>query len=106
MVKETVPIIALGRIALKVKRSSSTRCAIRSIIAKIKGKTVAFEVETGSGEVRGDDRVKEKFARVRKNYANFFIVVSDWKLKNKYKKHGKVVTRMGIKAMIEQLGRK
>jgi len=79
------------------------------VVVKVNGKALAFEVETGTATVRGDKRIEEKFDRVRKNYANFFIVVSDWKMKNKYKKYGRVITRQemvpAIKRAIEQLKR-
>jgi len=74
------------------------------VIAIIKGKQIAFEVETGTGMERGQERIAEKFGRVRKNYPNYFIVVSDRLMKNKYGKFGKVITRQQIKQSIAQLG--
>ena len=73
------------------------------VIATINGKEIAFEVETGIWLRRNKKEVKEKFDRVRKNYPNSFIVVSDWRLKNKYKQFGKVITRQDIAKTIEQL---
>ena len=79
------------------------------VAAKIHGKNVAFEVETGTSKQRGDKRVEEKFARVRQNYDDYFIVVTSRLQKGKYKKYGKVITRHeivpSIKRFIAQLGR-
>jgi type IV secretory pathway VirB4 component len=79
------------------------------VVAKINGKTLAFEVETGTALVRGDKRVEEKFDRVKENYPVYFIVVTDRLQKNKYKKYGTVITRQEmvptIKRTIAQLRR-
>lgn len=75
------------------------------VIAVIKGRKVAFEVETGTGLERGIERVAEKFARVRKNYADYFIVVSDRVKRKRYRKFGKVITRQMIRGVVAQLTR-
>ncbi len=80
------------------------------VVAKINGKTVAFEVETGSGLKRGRERISEKFERIKGIYDICYIVVTDWKLRNKYKKFGEVITRndliLKISEVVEQLKNK
>jgi len=75
------------------------------VIAKVKRKEVAFEVETGNWLKHNEKVVHEKFDRVKRNYPISFIVVSDWKLKNRYMKLGKAITRQEIMGTIEQLKR-
>ena len=90
----------LGEVAKKIELNETME---PDLLVWIKGNVVAFEVETGTGVARGEDRVKEKFDNVRKKYPNYYIVVTDRLLKNKYKKFGKVVTRGEIRDRIKEL---
>ena len=56
---------------------------------------IAFEVETGSHYKKKD--LKEKFRRVKEDFSVYYILVTKWELKEKYKQYGNVITRSEIK---------
>lgn len=51
-----------------------------------KGKIVALEIETGKTFKRHKDRIRKKFAQVKKDYPNCYIVLTSTKKKNQYKR--------------------
>jgi len=61
---------------------------------------VAVEIETGSSH-RTEKELEEKFSKLINDYADYFIVVTNWELKKEYEYYGKVITRTEIPKAIE-----
>ncbi|VVC03104.1 Uncharacterised protein [Candidatus Bilamarchaeum dharawalense] len=74
------------------------------VVVKLKKKRIAFEIETGKNEEREDKtKMKERFERIKKEYDDYYIVVTTKKIRNRYKEYGKVITRNKIKDVIGAL---
>jgi hypothetical protein len=64
---------------------------------------VAFEVETGSSDTHPEG-LKNKFDRVRGEFGdNYYILVTNWELKQEYKQYGKVITRNEIRETLDRI---
>lgn len=62
---------------------------------------IAFEVETGLHDK--EKQRKEKFQRVREEFKDYYILVTNRELKSVYEPYGKVILRSEIKETIERL---
>jgi sensor histidine kinase regulating citrate/malate metabolism len=75
------------------------------VSVKVKGKKIAFEIETGSNiEKKGEKELEKKFNSIKKNYDELYIVVTNWVLKRKYSEFGKAITRQHIAPLVDSWG--
>lgn len=86
-----------------VKMSATTGADVT--VKKGKEK-ICFEVETGShlGR-RNTEELKNKFDKVRQECSKLLIVVTDYNLRDKYKRFGEVITRNEIEDLALELKR-
>lgn len=74
------------------------------VSAELKGKGIAFEIETGENfRAYNKEEHEEKFDRVRQRFDEFYIIVTDYDKKYKYEKFGNVITRTEIEDTINKL---
>ncbi|MBU0591945.1 MAG: DUF87 domain-containing protein [Candidatus Micrarchaeota archaeon] len=99
--QKTVELLKKNKAFRKIEMSTM---GPGDVSAEIKGKRIAFEIETGENfRAYSKEEHEEKFDRVRKSFDDFYIIVTDYDKKYKYEKFGNVITRTEIEATINQL---
>ncbi len=74
------------------------------VSCKINDNRIAFEIETGENfRAYNKEEHQEKFDKVKGEFDDFYIIVTDWFKKAKYGKFGKVITRTEIEETINKL---
>ena len=76
------------------------------VVFEYRGKNFCFDVETGENLKKHPGFVGKKFSRYKKEYDGNYILVTNKKLKYKYSKHGKVVTRSMLRKTISEIAKK
>ncbi|MBU0460267.1 MAG: hypothetical protein KJ771_05660, partial [Nanoarchaeota archaeon] len=73
------------------------------IIFEHEEKKVAIEVETGAKLRKNNPRIENKVKLLDKNYGkDWFFVVTDWNVKEKYQKYGETFVRKEIPAILKK----
>ncbi|MBU0470573.1 MAG: ATP-binding protein [Nanoarchaeota archaeon] len=73
------------------------------IIFEYDNKKVAIEVETGAKLRKNNPRIENKVKLLNKNYGkDWFFVVTDWNVKEKYQKYGETFVRKEIPAILKK----
>ncbi|MBI2444846.1 hypothetical protein HYV43_00475 [Candidatus Micrarchaeota archaeon] len=67
------------------------------------GKKYAFEVETGSVLKRNPDYVQKKFEKLKEKYNRIFVFVTSFKLKYRYSKFAKVISRSTLRKTLNRI---
>ncbi len=73
------------------------------IVFEYGGKKIAIEVETGVKLRAKNPRIEEKVKQLTELYgSNWFFVVTDWTVKEKYQKYGETVGRKEVPAILKK----
>lgn len=76
------------------------------VTVKIGKKRIAFEIETGSNYIRDKrEEFEARFDSLKKNFDEYYIVVTDWNLRRIYNQYGHVITRNEVLEVINSLAR-
>ena len=74
------------------------------VVVKTAKGEVAFEIETGTNfSTYDEEEMTKKFAADKTRFTEFYIVVTDYNVKRRYEKFGRVLSRTEVKEVINGL---
>lgn len=77
---------------------------IKPDVVVVKGdKKICFEVETGSMEEKKQKETEIKYEKIRAEYDDCYILVTNVEVKKEFEKYGKVIVRSQIREKVKEL---
>jgi len=74
------------------------------IVFEVNGKKMAIEVETGTNLAKQPKKFEKKIDLLKNKYGDvWYIVITNWELREKYQKYGKVLVRKEVPAVLKKL---
>lgn len=78
------------------------KTVLPDVVVNIKGRLVAFEIETGDYLTTNRKKFEEKVKMLRKHYSDYFFVILDRNLQVKYGEYGKVLTKRNFISVMDK----
>lgn len=73
------------------------------VIVIRENKKICFEVETGTMEEKKPDETKVKYDKIKEDYDDCYILVTNIEIKKEFEKYGKVIVRSQIREKVKEL---